>query len=232
MKIAVVTIFPEMFTNFLQESMVRIASDSGAIKVSVTNIRDFARDKHKTTDDYPYGGGAGMIMKPEPIYAAVNSVRANKQIPVIYFTPQGKLLDQQMVNQFSKMEEVILLCGHYKEIDQRIRDLLVTEEISIGDYVLSGGEIPAMVFIDAVARLQEGVLGDMDSALTDSHQQELLDCPYYTRPADFKGLKVPEVLLSGNHAKIEEWRKQRSEEITRKNRPDLFQKYLNNAKKK
>lgn len=231
MKIDILTIFPEMFTNFLQESMVRIASDNGAISVTVTNIRDFANDKHRTTDDYPYGGGAGMVMKPEPIYAAVNSRRKEKQIPVIYFTPQGKLLDQQMVNRFSKMQEVILLCGHYKEIDQRVRDLLVTEEISIGDYVLSGGEIPAMVFIDAVARLQEGVLGDIDSALSDSHQQNLLGCPYYTRPADFKGLKVPEVLLSGNHAKIEEWRKQRSEEITKRNRPDLFQKYLDDTKK-
>ncbi|MFC1887908.1 tRNA (guanosine(37)-N1)-methyltransferase TrmD [Candidatus Cloacimonadota bacterium] len=232
MKIEILTLFPQLFENFLQESMIGIAAEIGAIEVQVTNIRDFAHDKHKTTDDYPYGGGAGMVMKPEPVFEAVQSVKDNNKTPVIYFTPQGKLLDQNMVNQFSKLDKVILLCGHYKEIDQRIRDLVVTEEISIGDYVLSGGEIPAMVFIDSVSRLQEGVLGDIDSALSDSHQQNLLGCPHYTRPPEFKGLKVPEVLLSGNHAKIDEWRKKKSQEITSKVRPDLYEKYLEDEKEK
>jgi tRNA (guanine37-N1)-methyltransferase len=232
MKIEVLTLFPDLFQNFLQESMVGIAVDIGAIDVDVTNIRDFTHDKHRTTDDYPYGGGAGMVMKPGPIFESVQSVKDRPQIPVIYFTPQGKLLDQQMISDFSKMDKIILLCGHYKEIDQRVRDLIVTDEISIGDYVLSGGEIPAMVFVDAVARLQKGVLNDFDSALTDSHQQNLLGCPHYTRPVEFKGLKVPEVLVSGNHAKIAEWRKKRSEEITEQIRPDLYEKYLKNEEEK
>lgn len=222
MIIHVLTLFPDMFTNFLQESMVGIAVSQKALEVRLTNIRDFAHDKHRTTDDYPYGGGAGMVMKPEPIFEAVMQVKENRDLPVIYFTPQGKLLKQPTVIDFSKMAEIILLCGHYKEIDQRIRESLITHEFSIGDYVLSGGEIPAMVFIDAVTRLQQGVLGDIDSALSDSHQDGLLGCPHYTRPAEFKGMKVPEVLISGNHKKIEEWRRKKALDITRKNRPDLI----------
>ena len=222
MKINVLTLFPEMFENFLQESMVGIAIREKAIDVKLINIRDFAHDKHHTTDDAPYGGGAGMVMKPEPLYEAILYAKQGRDIPVIYFTPQGKLLHQETVNEYSKLDEVILLCGHYKEIDQRIRDTLVTCEISIGDYVLSGGEIPAMVFIDAIARLQDGVLGNIDSALTDSHQNGLLGCPHYTRPPEFMGMKVPEVLISGNHKKIDEWRTEKALEITRRNRPDLL----------
>jgi len=221
-KIHVLTLFPNMFTNFLQESMVGIAIEQNAIEVTLTDIRDFAHDKHRTTDDYPYGGGAGMVMKPEPLFEAINQVKLDRDIPVIYFTPQGKLLKQPDITAFSELDEVILLCGHYKEIDQRIRDSMVTEEFSIGDYVLSGGEIPAMVFIDAVARLQEGVLGDIDSALTDSHQNGMLGCPHYTRPPEFMGMEVPEVLISGNHKKIAEWRAEKALEITRRNRPDLL----------
>ncbi len=222
MKIHVLTLFPDMFTNFLQESMVGIALKQKAIEVNLIDIRDFAHDKHRTTDDYPYGGGAGMVMKPEPLYEAILFAKQGKEIPVIYFTPQGKLLKQPTVFEYSKIDELIILCGRYKEIDQRIRDTLVTVEFSIGDYVLSGGEIPAMVFIDAVARLQKGVLGDIDSALTDSHQNGILGCPHYTRPPEFNGLKVPDVLISGNHKKIEEWRAEKALEITRKNRPDLL----------
>ncbi|MCK4312062.1 MAG: tRNA (guanosine(37)-N1)-methyltransferase TrmD [Candidatus Cloacimonetes bacterium] len=222
MNIEILTLFPKLFQNFLQESVVGIAIKQKAIIVNITDIRDFTHDKYRSVDDYPYGGGAGMVMKPEPLYEAIQYVKKDRDIPVIYFTPQGELLTQKIVNKYSKIEDIILLCGHYKEIDQRIRDLLVTEELSIGDYVLSGGEIPAMVMIDAIARLQEGVLGDMDSALTDSHQNGLLGCPHYTRPAEFKGKKVPEVLLSGNHKKIEEWRKQKALEITKKNRPELL----------
>jgi tRNA (guanine37-N1)-methyltransferase len=232
MKIDILTLFPALFSNFLTESMIGIAVNNRAIDVKVTNIRDFAHDKHKTTDDYPYGGGAGMIMKPEPIFEAVQAAKTAKNTPVIYFTPQGRLLDQDLVNEYCKSEKIILLCGHYKEIDQRVRELVVTDEISIGDYVLSGGEIPAMVFIDAVARLQEGVLSDIDSAMSDSHQKYLLGCPHYTRPPEFKGLTVPEVLLSGNHARIAEWRLERAREITQKIRPDLYKKFIENEKKK
>ncbi|NQV17036.1 MAG: tRNA (guanosine(37)-N1)-methyltransferase TrmD [Armatimonadetes bacterium] len=223
MKIDILTLFPKMFENFLSESMIGIAIQKKALNVNITDIRDFATDKHRTTDDYPYGGGAGMVMKPEPLFGAIEHVQRGKDIPVVYFSAQGKILTQNIVNEFCKIPEMIFLCGHYKEIDQRIRDKFVTHEISIGDYVLSGGEIPAMVMIDALARLQEGVLGDIDSALTDSHQNGILGCPHYTRPPEFKGMKVPEVLLSGNHLKIEEWRKQKALEITKKNRPDLLE---------
>ena len=222
MKIDVLTLFPKMFENFLQESMVKKAIDVKAIDVKITNIRDFAKDKHHTTDDYPYGGGAGMVMKPEPIYDAIQAVQKNENVPIIYFTPQGKLLKQKTVNRYSQIDRIIILCGHYKEIDQRIRDLVITAEYSIGDYVLSGGEIPAMVMIDALARLQDGVLGNITSALDDSHQNGLLGCPHYTRPPEFMGLKVPDILLSGNHRKIEEWREEKSLEITEKNRSDLL----------
>ena len=222
MNIEVLTLFPKMFENFLQESILGIATREKALSVNLTDIRDFTHDKHHTVDDTPYGGGAGMVMKPEPLYEAISSVKKEQDIPVIYFTPQGKLLTQKIVTKYSKMENLILLCGHYKEIDQRIRDKFVTEELSIGDYVLSGGEIPAMVMIDAIARLQEGVLGNIDSAMTDSHQNSILGCPHYTRPPEFKGMKVPEVLLSGNHKKIDKWRQQKAFKITLKNRPDLL----------
>lgn len=225
MKIEVLTLFPEMFTNFLTESMVGIAIAKNALEVNLTNIRDFAKDKHHTTDDYPYGGGAGMVMKPEPLYNAIKYIK-KEEIPVVYFTPQGKLLTQQIVDKYSKIDKFIIICGHYKEIDQRIRDTEISEELSIGDYVLSGGEIPAMVMIDAVSRLQPGVLGDIDSALTDSHQDGLLGSPHYTRPSEFNGMKVPDILLSGNHKKIDEWRNMKALQITKKNRPDLFEKYI------
>lgn len=222
MKIHILTLFPSLFEQFLAESMVGIAIRQQALEVTVTNIRDFAYDKHKQVDDYPYGGGAGMVMKPEPIYAAIEHVRASQTTPVLYFTPQGRLLDQKIVQHYATIDEVVLLCGHYKEIDQRVRDLAVTDELSIGDYVLSGGEIPAMVLVDAVARLQEGVLGDIESALSDSHQNGLLGCPHYTRPSEFMGMTVPPVLLSGHHGKIEEWRHQKALEKTRQMRPDLL----------
>ncbi len=223
MKIDVLTLFPQMFENFIRESMVGIAIKQNALSVELTDIRDFAFNKHHKVDDYPYGGGSGMVMKPEPLYEAITKIKGDRDIPVIYFTPQGKLLNQSIVNKFSQIDEMIIVCGHYKEIDQRIRDTLITDELSIGDYVLSGGEIPAMIMIDAVARLQDNVLGSIDSALSDSHQDGLLGCPHYTRPPEFMGHKVPEVLLSGNHKNIEKWREQKSLEITKKNRPDLLE---------
>ncbi|MBN2461862.1 MAG: tRNA (guanosine(37)-N1)-methyltransferase TrmD [Candidatus Cloacimonetes bacterium] len=222
MNISILSIFPGVFTDFLAVSMIGKAVEDGILTVNLINIRDYAHDKHKTTDDYPYGGGPGMIMKPEPLYEAIQDVRRDREIPVIYFTPQGRLLHQSIINAYSESTELILLCGHYKEIDQRIRDLLITDEISIGDYVLSGGELPAMIFVDAVTRLLPGVLNDLESALSDSHQTGLLGCPHYTRPPEFMGIKVPDVLLSGNHEKIASWRRQKALEITRKNRPDLL----------
>ncbi|MBT5420084.1 MAG: tRNA (guanosine(37)-N1)-methyltransferase TrmD [Candidatus Cloacimonetes bacterium] len=223
MKIDVLTLFPQMFENFLKESMIGIAIKQNALSVELTDIRDFAFNKHHKVDDYPYGGGSGMVMTPEPLYEAITKIKGDRDIPIIYFTPQGKLLNQSTVNKFSQIDEIIIVCGHYKEIDQRIRDTLITDEFSIGDYVLSGGEIPAMVMIDAMARLQDGVLGSIDSALSDSHQDGLLGCPHYTRPPEFMGHKVPDILLSGNHKNIEKWREQKSVETTMKNRPDLLE---------
>ncbi|MDN5353314.1 MAG: tRNA (guanine37-N1)-methyltransferase [Candidatus Cloacimonadota bacterium] len=222
MKIDVLTLFPGMFTNFLEESMVKIARDKKALEVRLTDIRDYAFNKHRSVDDYPYGGGAGMVLKPEPLYEAITAVKDESNVPVIYFTPQGKPLTQKIIRSYASANHLILLCGHYKEIDQRIRDSLVTAEYSIGDYVLSGGELPAMVFIDAVARLQEGVLNDSESAATDSHENGLLGAPHYTRPPEFRGMKVPEVLLSGNHAKIADWRRKKAIEKTTKIRPELL----------
>lgn len=219
----VLTLFTELFTNFLDTSIIKIAREKKAIDVRLTDIRDFATDKHRQVDDYPYGGGAGMVLKPEPLHDAIMHVKQSADnIPVIYFTPQGRMLNQSIVEEYRHSDHIVLLCGHYKEIDQRIRDRLVSDEISIGDYVLSGGELPAMVFMDALTRLQDGVLSDIESANTDSHAEGLLGCPYYTRPADFKGMKVPEVLLSGNHEEIKKWRKEKSLELTRRVRPDLL----------
>lgn len=225
MKISILTLFPELFRNFFQESMIGIARDKEILETELINIRDFTHDKHNKVDDYPYGGGPGMVMKPDPIGEALESIDDLKDSTVIYFTPQGRLMNQQIIEEYSKKDRIIILCGHYKEIDQRIRDRFVTDEISIGDYVLSGGEIPAMAFIDAVNRLQDGVLGDIESALSDSHQNILLGCPHYTRPPEYNGMKVPDVLLSGNHKKIDEWRLDKSLETTRKVRPDLYRKY-------
>ncbi len=225
MKISILTLFPDLFSPFFQESMIGIASDKNIFEKEIINIRDFTHDRHNKVDDYPYGGGPGMVMKPDPIWEALESIENIKNIPVIYFTPQGRLLTQDVIKEFCSCDHLVLLCGHYKEIDQRVRDHLVTEELSIGDYVLSGGELPAMVFMDAIIRLQEGVLGDIESAKTDSHEQKLLGCPHYTRPPEYRGLKVPDVLLSGNHKKIDEWRLEKSLEITKKVRPDLFKEY-------
>ena len=222
----VLSLFPGMFTSFLDESIVAQAQRANALRVRLTDIRDFAPGRHRQADDYPFGGGAGMVMKPEPVCEAIDWLRQHDeeaaQAPVVYFTPQGRLLRQSVVSEYAAMPRVILLCGHYKELDQRVRDHYVDDELSLGDYVLSGGELAAMVFIDAVARLQPGVLSDIDSAMSDSHQQPLLGSPHYTRPAEYRGWKVPDVLLSGNHAAIEAWRAERALEITRRVRPDLL----------
>lgn len=221
--IRVLTLFPSLFDTFLHHSIVGVAVRTGAVRVHLTDIRDFAFNRHRQVDDYPYGGGAGMIFKPEPLAEAIRwSLHGRANVPVVYLTPQGRLLRQPMVRQMAEWDEVVLVCGHYKEIDQRIRERYITHEVSIGDYVLSGGETAAMVLIDSLARLQDDVLSDPESAGTDSHEHGILGAPHYTRPVDFEGMVVPQVLRSGDHARIEAWRQQQALELTRKIRPDLI----------
>jgi len=222
MHITILTLFPKVFHEFLGDSIPAIAQERSKLKVDVVDIRDYSGNKHKQVDDYQYGGGAGMVMKPEPIASAIEAVAPDANTPIVYFTPQGRKLTQKMVREFLPCSRVILLCGHYKEIDQRVRDKYVTHEISVGDYVLSGGELPAMIFTDAIARLLEGVLNDMDSALTDSHENGLLGYPCYTRPYEFQGMTVPEVLCSGHHKNIEKWRAEQALQKTKEVRPDLL----------
>ncbi len=222
MKIEVLTIFPEMFPTFLSTSIVGLAHQKGKLTTNVLDIREFSQDKHKKVDDYPYGGGGGMVMSPQPLADAISSCHYRQADQVIYFTPQGKPLQQSHLHTLKSAKHLILVCGHYKDIDQRIRDKYITKEFSMGDYVLSGGELPAMSFIDGIARLLDGVLGNIQSALSDSFEQELLGAPSYTRPQEFDGMCVPQVLLDGNHAHIQQWREQKALEITRKNRKDLL----------
>ncbi|MCL1827833.1 MAG: tRNA (guanosine(37)-N1)-methyltransferase TrmD, partial [Candidatus Cloacimonetes bacterium] len=202
-KINIITLFPAMFYSFLSESIPAIAQRERQLVVTLTDLRDFSGNKHRQVDDYPYGGGAGMVLKPEPLAAAIEFiVRGKENVPIIYFTPQGELLRQDIVRSFLDTAEIVVVCGHYKEIDHRIREKYITTEISIGDYVLSGGELPAMVFTDAIARLLPGVINDPESAMSDSHENGLLGFPCYTRPSEFLSMAVPEVLLSGNHKQI------------------------------
>ena len=220
MRFDVLTLFPEMF-EVLNQSIIGRAKEKGLINVNLINIRDFSKDKHKKVDDTPYGGGAGMVMQPDVVYDAYKSVKDEKA-KVIYMSPQGKKLDQKKVEELSKQEHLILLCGHYEGIDQRVLDKIVDEEISIGDYVLTGGELPAMVLIDSVSRYVEGVLKD-DSTKEESFSQGLLEYPQYTRPEVFEGQQVPEVLLSGHHENIDKWRRKQSLKITLNKRPDLLE---------
>ena len=219
MKFDILTLFPEMFKP-LEESIIGRANEKEIININLVNIRDFSKDKHKHVDDTPYGGGAGMVIKPDVIYDAYKSVKSPKA-KVIYLTPQGKVLDQKKVEELAKEEHLILLCGHYEGIDQRAIDIIEPEEISIGNYVLTGGELPAMVLIDSVSRYVDGVLSK-DSIEEESFSNGLLEYPQYTRPEVFEGQKVPEVLLSGNHQNIEKWRKEKSLEITKNKRPELL----------
>lgn len=219
MKFDVLTLFPEMF-DCLNQSIIGRAVEKELIDINLVNIRDFSKDKHKKVDDTPYGGGAGMVMRPDVVYDAYQSVK-DKKAKVIYMSPQGKTLNQQMVENLSKESHLIILCGHYEGIDQRVLDKIVDEEISIGDYVLTGGEIPAMVLIDSVSRYIGGVL-KQDSIQEESFSNGLLEYPQYTRPEVFEGEAVPEILRSGHHENIERWRKEKSFEITKKKRPDLL----------
>ena len=219
MKFDVLTLFPEMF-DCLNQSVIGRAVEKELIDINLVNIRDFSNNKHKKVDDTPYGGGSGMVMMPDVVYRAFQSVESEKA-KVIYMSPQGKTLDQKKVEDLAKQEHLIILCGHYEGIDQRVLDKIVDEEVSIGDYVLTGGEIPAMVLIDSVSRYVKGVLNE-DSIKEESFSNGLLEYPQYTRPENFEGEKVPEILLSGNHQNIEKWRKEKSLEITKKKRPDLL----------
>jgi tRNA (guanine37-N1)-methyltransferase len=224
MRIDVLTLFPEMFGGPLQASILGRAIDSCAVKVELHNIRDYTEDKHHVVDDYPYGGGPGMVMKPEPIFAAVEAVAAmdSPRGRIVLLTPQGRLLDQQTVTELAQEERLILICGHYEGVDERVREHLADDEISIGDYVLSGGELPALVLIDAVVRRVPGVLGSEESLAEESHAAGLLEYPQYTRPPEFRGWEVPEILLSGHHAQIAAWRRRESIARTCWRRPDLI----------
>ena len=225
MRIDIITGLPKLLESPLHESIVWRAQDKGKVEIVVHDLRSFARDKHRTIDDTPYGGGAGMVLRPEPLFDCVESLKAQRTYDeIIFLTPDGEKLDQRMANELSLKANLMLVCGHYKGIDERVREMLIKREISIGDYVLSGGELAASVVVDAVVRLLPGVLSDSVSALTDSFQDGLLGSPQYTRPAEFRGMKVPEVLLSGNHAEIEQWRQEQRLERTRRWRPDLLRK--------
>lgn len=222
MRIDVLTLFPEFFDAFKEWSIIGRALKNGIFSFNAVNIRDFSEDKHRRVDDYPFGGGPGMIMKPEPIYNAISSVKSNKSI-VIYLSPQGKIFNQNLAKKLSKEEHLILLCGHYEGIDNRIIENHIDMEISIGDYVLTGGEIPAMVLMDSIVRLLPGALTSEESYVDESHYNGLLEHPQYTRPRDFNGLTVPDILLSGNHEKIDKWRKYESLKNTLTKRPDLLE---------
>lgn len=221
MKIDVLTLFPNMFTGVLQESIIKRAIESKKVAINVHDIRQFACNKHNRVDDYPFGGGEGMVLMPEPIYKAIESVRTEDSI-VIMLSPQGKVYNQKYAYEFSEKKHLILLCGHYEGFDERIRSM-VDIEISVGDYVLTGGEIPSMILIDSVVRLLDGVIAK-ESHENDSFNNNLLDYPVYTKPVDFMGMKVPEVLLSGHHKNIEEWRKDQSLKRTLERRPDLLER--------
>ena len=228
MRIDILTVLPEIVQGPLQHSILRRAARKGLVEIRVHDIRDDATGKHRQIDDYPYGGGAGMVLKPEPIFACIEALRqeaaeaGQRFDDVIFLTPDGDVFHQRLANELSLKKRLVLLAGHYKGVDQRVRDALVTREISIGDYVLSGGELPALVLVDAVVRLVPGVLGDATSALSDSFQDDLLDAPVYTRPAQFRDAGVPEVLLSGDHRRIAAWREEQRQQKTKERRPDLL----------
>lgn len=224
MRIDIITVLPDLLRSPFEGSIMKRAIQKGLVEVHFHNLRDYSTNKHKNVDDYQFGGGAGMVMSVEPIDLCISKLKSERTYDeIIYMTPDGETLNQKMANSMSMLENIIILCGHYKGVDQRVRDLHITKEISIGDYVLSGGEIGAIVFCDAIIRLIPGVLSDETSALTDSFQDNLLSHPIYTRPAEYKGLKVPDILLSGNFPEIEKWREQKAYEHTKTRRPDLLE---------
>ena len=233
MQFEVFTLLPEVFPSYLDTSILKRARERGLIHVNVHNIRDYTHDRHNTTDDQPYGGGGGMVMKPEPVFEAIETVlglasplstpEPEANIPIILLTPQGRVFNQSIAKELSQHKKIALLCGRYEGIDERIRENLVTDQISIGDYVLTGGELPALILIDAVSRLLPNVLGDPTGAEDDSHAMGLLEYPHYTRPPEFRGNKVPDVLLSGDHKKIDKWRREQALLRTLQKRPDMLE---------
>ena len=229
MRIDIITIFPKMFAPVLNESIIKRAQNKGKVRIYIHNLRDYTLDKHKKVDDRPFGGGSGMVMSPDPIFRAVEDLKPKTKDPtpktrVILLSPQGKKLNQRTAKRLARSKHLILICGHYEGIDERVRLYLVDEEISIGDYVLTGGELPAMVLVDCLVRLIPGVLGDKNSLNFESFAGNLLEYPQYTRPANYQGMKVPAILLSGNHKKIADWRKKQAVKITKNKRPDLLGK--------
>lgn len=228
----IMTLFPEMFPGIMDASILGRAGEGGIIKWEAFNIRDYTRDKHKRVDDYPYGGGAGMVMQAEPVYRCYEALCGQigrKPARVIYMTPQGRVFDQKMAEEFAGEAELVFLCGHYEGVDERVLEEIVTDSVSVGDYVLTGGELPAMVIMDAVSRLVPGVLNNVDSARNESFSDGLLEYPQYTRPEEILNRKVPEVLLSGHHARIEKWRREQSISRTEAMRPDLYEKWRQNS---
>lgn len=227
MNFYVLTLFPDMIMDGLRTSITGRAMEAGLIHIEAVNIRDFTKDKHKHVDDYPYGGGAGMVMQAEPVYNAYQYLckKTGKKLKVVYMTPQGRTFTQKVAEEFAVEDDLVLLCGHYEGIDERVLELIVTDYVSIGDFVLTGGELPAMAIIDTVSRLVPGVLNNDDSAEIESFHDDLLEYPQYTRPVEFMGKKVPDVLLSGHHKNIEAWRLEQSISRTKERRPDLYAKY-------
>ncbi|MDZ7691733.1 MAG: tRNA (guanosine(37)-N1)-methyltransferase TrmD [Balneolaceae bacterium] len=228
MRFDIISAVPQVLESPLNHSIVGNAQENGIAEIYIHDLRDYSEDNHNKVDDYPYGGGAGMVLTPQPIFSCIEKLKSERDYDEIIFTaPGGEQFDQQAANALSVKQSLLILCGHYKGVDQRVRDALITKEFSIGDYVLSGGELPALVISDAVVRLLPGVLGDAESALSDSFQDEgLLEGPVYTRPAEFKGMTVPEVLRSGDHKKVEQWRHEQSLERTKQQRPDIYKKFL------
>ena len=222
----IMTLFPEMVENYFQYSILKRAVSSGIVTVRTTNPRDYTQNKHKKVDDMPYGGGAGMVLMPQPYVDAYESIQKGENSLTILLSPQGEPLTDSLVNELAKYEQLILLCGHYEGYDERIREIIAPKEISVGDFVLTGGELPALCLADAVSRKLEGTLGKLQSAQEDSFSNGLLEYPQYTRPREYRGLKVPEVLLNGNHKEINEYRREQSIERTKLKRPDLYEKYL------
>jgi len=222
MKIHILTLFPEMFDGVFGGSIMKRAQDAGAVQLETINFRDYSENKHRKVDDYPYGGGAGMLLTPQPIFDAVEAIQTDQKPRIILLCPQGEPFSQAKAEELAKEEHLIFICGHYEGFDERIRKHLVTDELSLGDYVLTGGELGAMVMTDAIVRLLPDVLGKQESHENDSFSMGLLEFPQYTRPPDFRGLEVPEILLSGNHAKIDRWRREQSLERTFLRRPDLL----------
>ncbi|MBN1272801.1 MAG: tRNA (guanosine(37)-N1)-methyltransferase TrmD [Candidatus Aminicenantes bacterium] len=222
MRFDIITIFPGMFGNVFSKGVINKAREKRVVEVHVHDLRDYTKDKHKQVDDRPFGGGEGMVLKPEPIFSAVEAVRKKKKSPVILLSPQGERFDHRLAEQLAEEEQIVLICGRYEGVDERVVQHSITGEISIGDYVLTGGEPAAIVFVDAVSRFVTHVVGKEESVRQDSFSSGMLDFPYYTRPRDFRGLKVPEVLFSGDHAKIEQWRRQKAFEKTARIRPELL----------